>query len=180
MPSAPHLSALFQSRRNPAARVGAERVALLREIGRLGSISAAAKATGFSYKGAWDAVQALNNLFEQPLVVSRAGGAHGGTAVVTPAGEALLSAFSRIETALSQVSDQLAAAISAGDAASAGRFAHNLKGSSAGMGGETLSQIAAQMQEAGKEGNLAGLVELLPAARAAMEKLSSLLEQECF
>ncbi|MEI6279555.1 MAG: response regulator [Verrucomicrobiae bacterium] len=76
--------------------------------------------------------------------------------------------------------DQLAAAISAGDAASAGRFAHNLKGSSAGMGGETLSQIAAQMQEAGKEGNLAGLVELLPAARAAMEKLSSLLEQECF
>lgn len=111
MPSAPHLSALFQSRRNPAARVGAERVALLREIAARGSISAAAKATGFSYKGAWDAVQALNNLFEQPLVVSRAGGAHGGTAVVTPAGEALLAAFARIETALAQVSDQLDAAL---------------------------------------------------------------------
>ncbi len=134
MPSAPHLSALFQSRRNPAARVGAERVALLREIGRLGSISAAAKATGFSYKGAWDAVQALNNLFEQPLVVSRAGGAQGGTAVVTPAGEALLAAFARIETALSQVSDQLDAAMAeAGAPASALLWSFGMKTSARNM-----------------------------------------------
>ena len=51
---------------------------LLEMIRSAGSISAAAKALGYSYKGAWDAVQALNNLFEQPLVTTRAGGAHGG------------------------------------------------------------------------------------------------------
>jgi hypothetical protein len=46
------------------------------------------------------------------------------------------------------------------------------------MGGEALSKIAAQMQDAGAEGNLPRLAELLPDARDALQKLSSLLEQE--
>jgi len=50
--------------------------------------------------------------------------------------------------------DQLSAAISAGDAVAAGKFAHTLKGSCANMGGERLRQIASQIQDAGKEGNL--------------------------
>jgi CheY-like chemotaxis protein len=73
---------------------------------------------------------------------------------------------------------QLSDAISAGDAGGAQRFAHTLKGSSGSMGGETLSKIAAQMQDAGSEGNLPRLAALLPEARAALQKLSSLLEQE--
>lgn len=73
---------------------------------------------------------------------------------------------------------KLSAAISAGDAENAGRFAHTLKGSSANMGGEALSQISAQMQAAGKERNIAVLQELLPAAEAALKNLSSRLENE--
>ena len=77
-----------------------------------------------------------------------------------------------------EILNQLSGAISAGNATDAGKFAHTLKGSSAGMGGEALSRIAGEMQAAGKEGNLTRLSSLLPEARAALEKLSSLLAQE--
>jgi len=81
-------------------QVGADRIALLQAIADAGSISGAAAAVGLSYKGAWDAVQALNNLFERPLVVARSGGRHGGAAEVTEDGVALISAFRAMETEL--------------------------------------------------------------------------------
>ena len=83
-------------------QVGARRIALLEAIAEHGSIAAAAKAVGLSYKGAWDAVQALNNLFDRPLVISRAGGAHGGAASVTADGEHVIAAFHLVETELSR------------------------------------------------------------------------------
>jgi molybdate transport system regulatory protein len=58
--------------------VGLERIALLEAVARLGSISAAAKQVGLSYKGAWDGVQALNNLFDAPLVNAAPGGKAAG------------------------------------------------------------------------------------------------------
>ena len=60
------------------ARASLERVALLEAIAELGSISGAAKRLGLSYKGAWDAVQAMNNLFEGPLIAAAPGGRAGG------------------------------------------------------------------------------------------------------
>jgi molybdate transport system regulatory protein len=74
-----------------SARASLERVALLAAVGELGSISAAAKQIGLSYKGAWDAVQAMNNLFEAPLV---------NAASLTPRGEAVVTAFGRVRTEL--------------------------------------------------------------------------------
>src|SRR5215469_13048499 len=94
------IAAQLTLKHGPAAQVGAERIRLLEMISATGSISAAAKAVGYSYKGAWDAVQALNNLFEQPLVTTRAGGARGGVATVTPHGEAVIEAFHAIEVEL--------------------------------------------------------------------------------
>jgi len=91
------LSASLTFRRG-AARVSLERVAMLEAIGELGSISAAAKRHGLSYKGAWDVVQALNNLFEGPLVDAAPGGKSGGTAIVTPRGQAVITAFHRVRT----------------------------------------------------------------------------------
>ncbi|TSA35840.1 MAG: response regulator [Verrucomicrobiaceae bacterium] len=73
---------------------------------------------------------------------------------------------------------QLESAIDSADSAAAGRFAHTLKGSSANMGGEAFSRIAAQMQDAGKRGDLALLKELLPEARSALRALISAIEQE--
>jgi molybdate transport system regulatory protein len=106
--------ALLQLSKGPDWRVGGARIQLLETIAEKGSISAAAKAVGLSYKGAWDAVQALNNLFELPLVVARPGGRAGGTAEVTPAGEALISAFHRLEMALSQATAQLGEELAGG------------------------------------------------------------------
>ena len=89
------------------SQVGADRIALLQAIDEAGSISGAARAVGLSYKGAWDAVQALNNLFERPLVVARPGGRQGGVAVVTEDGVAVIAAFRAMEAELAHVMDGL-------------------------------------------------------------------------
>jgi molybdate transport system regulatory protein len=78
-------------------------MALLEAIAQTGSIAAAAKSVGLSYKGAWDGVQAMNNLFERPVVTARPGGKHGGAARVTEEGMALISAFRALESELSHV-----------------------------------------------------------------------------
>ena len=94
---------------------GPQRLALLAAIGTHGSIAAAAKATGVSYKGAWDAVQALNNLFERPLVEAQPGGRSGGAARVTAAGKTVLAAYRAIEDELAQLIARLDSVLAQGD-----------------------------------------------------------------
>src|SRR3546814_18359766 len=54
------------------------RMSLLAAIGTEGSITAAAKKVGLSYKAAWDAVDAMNNLAGEALVVRTTGRQRGG------------------------------------------------------------------------------------------------------
>lgn len=54
-------------------------IALLEQIELTGSISRAAKNVQLGYKAAWDAIEAMNNLSDSPLVICLAGGAAGGT-----------------------------------------------------------------------------------------------------
>jgi molybdate transport system regulatory protein len=103
MTSAATISASLSLRKGAASPVGPERIALLEAIDAHGSISSAAKAVGLSYKGAWDAVQALNNLAAAPLVTTRAGGPQGGFAEVTPEGRAVIAAFHAVEAELAHV-----------------------------------------------------------------------------
>lgn len=72
---------------------GHRRLELLNKISTLGSLSAAAKACGMSYKGAWQAVEAMNQLAGEPLVEAQKGGAGGGGMLLTEAGEGLLSSY---------------------------------------------------------------------------------------
>ncbi|AND68500.1 hypothetical protein ATSB10_10460 [Dyella thiooxydans] len=72
---------------------GPERIELLAAIGETGSISAAARLVGMSYKGAWDAIDAMNNLADEPLVVRAAGGRRGGGTTLTARGQRLVDAF---------------------------------------------------------------------------------------
>ncbi len=78
------------------SEVSFRRLNLLRAVGEQGSISRAAKAVGMTYKAAWDAVDAMNNLADQPLVQSQHGGSGGGGASLTPAGIRLVRAFSQL------------------------------------------------------------------------------------
>ncbi len=72
---------------------GLHRIELLAAIGETGSISAAARALGMSYKGAWDAVDAMNNLADAPLVRRATGGRRGGGTTLTPRGQRLVEVF---------------------------------------------------------------------------------------
>lgn len=77
------------------------RARLLEALASNGSISAAARAVGMSYKGAWDAVAALNAFVGEPLVSTETGGSGGGGARLTAMGRRVL-AFHQALTALQQ------------------------------------------------------------------------------
>src|ERR1700741_2577717 len=81
---------------------GHGRVALLAAIADCGSITQAAKAVGISYKGAWDAIDAMNNLAGEPLVERLTGGKGGGGTRLTRRGAQLVENFRKIDAAHSQ------------------------------------------------------------------------------
>lgn len=78
---------------------GRERMELLAAIAQHGSITAAAKAVGLSYKGAWDAIEAMHNLAGEPLLERLAGGKGGGGTRLTARGRQLVENFAQIEQA---------------------------------------------------------------------------------
>lgn len=86
---------------------GSRRMELLAAIAEHGSITRAAQAIGMSYKGAWDAVAALNNLAGAPLVERAVGGKGGGSARLTPRGAQLLAHFTRLDAAHRAFTTQL-------------------------------------------------------------------------
>lgn len=77
--------------------LGDTRIKLLEAIDKQGSISQAAKAVPLSYKAAWDAVDAMNNLAPEPLVVRTTGGKHGGGTELTAYGRRLIAFYRALE-----------------------------------------------------------------------------------
>jgi molybdate transport system regulatory protein len=88
--------------------MGRERVALLEAVIEHKSITKAAEMAGFSYKTAWDAVNAINNLLPRPAFITRTGGSRGGGAEVTDEGRRLIAAFRRLEEKLGRISTAIA------------------------------------------------------------------------
>ena len=83
----------------PQGRIGPGKIALLEAVEREGSISAAGRALGMSYKRAWDLVDAVNKLVGEPVVAANTGGAGGGGATLTDAGRTLVADYRAIERA---------------------------------------------------------------------------------
>jgi len=77
--------------------MGPGKAELVERIGQTGSISAAARAMGMSYRRAWQLVEALNTAFKEPVVVTAVGGERGGGARVTPYGRRLVADFRGME-----------------------------------------------------------------------------------
>lgn len=69
------------------------RVALLKHIAHTGSISRGAKQAGISYKSAWDAINEMNQLSDNPLVECSTGGKGGGGAQITTYGRRLIQLY---------------------------------------------------------------------------------------
>ena len=83
----------------PGAMMGPGKAELLERIRATGSIAAAGREMGMSYKRAWQLVETMNAMFRAPVVESTRGGAKGGGAVVTETGVAVLRAFRAYEAA---------------------------------------------------------------------------------
>jgi molybdate transport system regulatory protein len=81
-----------------AEMMGPGKAELLERIDRCGSIAAAGREMGMSYKRAWDLVGTLNAMFREPLVDSTRGGPGGGGAVLTAMGRAVLAQYRAFET----------------------------------------------------------------------------------
>lgn len=86
---------------------GKNRIDLLAQIDATGSITAAARAVGMSYKGAWDAIDAMNNLAGEPLVVRAAGGKGGGGTQLTDRARRLIATFRALESEHRKFMDNL-------------------------------------------------------------------------
>ncbi|WPP00324.1 TOBE domain-containing protein [Pseudomonas sp. HR96] len=80
-----------------------QRIALLQHIAEQGSITRAAKSAGMSYKSAWDAIDELNNLADQPLVERAVGGKGGGGAHLSEEGLRVLRLYQKLQALQAQV-----------------------------------------------------------------------------
>jgi molybdate transport system regulatory protein len=89
-----------------APAMGPGKAELIERIAKTGSISAAARAMGMSYRRAWQLVEALNKDYREPVITTAIGGERGGGAKVTAFGKRLVAAFHAME-------DKASAAIAA-------------------------------------------------------------------
>jgi len=92
-PARPRLRVLL----GESIAIGPGKAALLEAIARNGSISAAARDNGMSYRRAWNLVDTMNKCFIAPLVASSAGGQHGGGASLTDLGREVLASYQAME-----------------------------------------------------------------------------------
>lgn len=77
--------------------VGPGKIDLLEAIDATGSITAAARSLGMSYRRAWLLVDTMNRCFRSPLVAAEAGGKRGGGASLTRLGREVIERYRRIE-----------------------------------------------------------------------------------
>ncbi len=79
--------------------IGPGKIKLLELIDGLGSIAAAGRHMGMSYRRAWLLVDSVNRCFREPVVASQTGGQHGGGASLTELGHAVVRHYRAVETA---------------------------------------------------------------------------------
>lgn len=112
--SLPQLISQFAFTTEQGALLGDKRIRLLEEIERQGAITRAAKAVPLSYKAAWDAIDAMNNLSPSPLVARIVGGRDGGGAALTDQGRRVIALYRAMEGESQRLLNQLATVMGPG------------------------------------------------------------------
>ncbi|WP_019627069.1 winged helix-turn-helix domain-containing protein [Thioalkalivibrio sp. ALJT] len=77
--------------------MGPGKAMLMEAIRDQGSISAAARHVGMSYRRAWDLVETMNQSFREPVIATAKGGSGGGGAQITDFGETVLTRYRDME-----------------------------------------------------------------------------------
>jgi molybdate transport system regulatory protein len=105
----------------PGQAIGHGKVRLLEAVRDHGSISAAGRTIGMSYRRAWLLIDELNRMFGEPVVRTRHGGPTGGGAELTAIGRQVIERYRVIEAKASAAgADELAALAAATILPSAG------------------------------------------------------------
>ncbi len=98
-------------RLDPDRRIGPGKIDLLERIVAFGSIAAAGRSMGMSYRRAWELIEELNGIFGKPVVDRQTGGRHGGGARPTALGLALIERYRAIERAAAVAAEAHLAAL---------------------------------------------------------------------
>jgi molybdate transport system regulatory protein len=94
-------------------RLGPGKIDLLERIVEFGSIAAAGRSLGMSYRRAWYLVDEINGLFGRPLVEKHHGGKAGGGASLTELGRMVVEHYRDAERATADASKAHLAALQA-------------------------------------------------------------------
>ena len=91
---------------DPNIAIGPGKADILEGIREMGSIAAAGRRMGMSYKRAWLLVESMNACFKRPLVETSRGGHARGGAILTPDGEEVLACYRRMEAQTAQAIEE--------------------------------------------------------------------------
>jgi len=89
----------------PGIAIGPGKADLLEGVAESGSIAAAGRRLGMSYKRAWSLIEAMNGDFGAPMVTATRGGSAGGGAELTELGTKVLALYRKMETRAAQAVD---------------------------------------------------------------------------
>ncbi|HEX7389254.1 MAG TPA: ModE family transcriptional regulator [Acidiphilium sp.] len=101
--------------------IGPGRADLLEGIRDTGSIAAAGRRMGMSYKRAWQLAEALNTTFHSPVIQAAKGGIAGGGAQLTPLGAAVLEAYRKLQSAAAEAGAEAFSVLTAALPAASGQ-----------------------------------------------------------
>jgi molybdate transport system regulatory protein len=99
--------------------IGPGKIALLEWIDRTGSLSAAGRSLGMSYRRAWLLLHSVNDSFTEASVTFSVGGKDGGGAQLTPFGRKLIASYRGFESAVDALAGKAFSALKPARAATA-------------------------------------------------------------
>jgi molybdate transport system regulatory protein len=86
--------------------IGPGKADILAAVAETGSISAAGRSMGMSYKKAWHLIDTMNGCFREPLVIASKGGSSRGGAQLTDMGQRVLDLYRSIENEAAQAAER--------------------------------------------------------------------------
>jgi molybdate transport system regulatory protein len=88
------------------ARLRGDDIDLLEQVEKTGSISAAGRAHGITYRRAWTVLDALNRMFKTPVLATHHGGPDGGGARLTAFGREIIARYRALEAMTASVAER--------------------------------------------------------------------------
>jgi molybdate transport system regulatory protein len=86
-----------------SGRIGPGAIRLLELVDETGSISAAGRAYGMTYRQAWTVLDDLSRIFRWPILEAQPGGRHGGGARLTAFGHEVARRYRELESATDEL-----------------------------------------------------------------------------